>query len=563
MNILGLSGVFDPTPSAALYVDNTLVAAAEETSFRHIEGNQDRTPLEAARFCLASANLCPEDIQVVAIPYAETPLNSPARWQFAKRHWYSPKRSINAVLQGNLAFSQYKDEITKLLQTLGINASNIQFDTVDKHVAYASSAYHLSGFRSKTAIIGMGDQGEYASMFFGFGEHGRIHEIKQYYFPDCLSFLYDTMSSYFGFDGPNAVSSTITLAAQGNPNRYDLSRLLHHEHGDVSVNTDYVNVSDNRRYQKDDRFYHFTRQLVDWLGPVRDGKAELNPYSHYAASIQQLFEKTIVSLVKENLGDIIDETGRLVFAGSGASNYKLNQTLLAQPNIKHLWVPPTGHNALSAIGAATHACATQGIVANNLKHAFLGPTYTSKDCKAACEAHSETPHYKPLKHQAKEAARLLCETGSIAWFQGAMELGNQASGARSILTLLNHSTTGLPPQPCRVSMLDHTADTMLNTSHRSAFFNMSYEIAETHRHHVTHLLQPDGTLLAQTVTQDYHPAFYALLQEVEALTGIGAVLHSSLVTPNNTLATTPKDALDAFYQSELSQLIMEDLLVTK
>ena len=102
MIILGLSGALSHDPSAALYIDNKLVAAAEEERFIRDKHAKNKMPYESAKFCLEFAGISPEDVDVVAVPFAPIPLTSPARWHYAKRYWYAPDRSLDAILVSTL-----------------------------------------------------------------------------------------------------------------------------------------------------------------------------------------------------------------------------------------------------------------------------------------------------------------------------------------------------------------------------------------------------------------------------------------------------------------------------
>ena len=85
LTILGLSGSLSHDPSAALYIDGRLVAAAEEERFLRDKHAKGRMPYEAAKFCLDFAGIKPADVDAVAIPFAPISLMEPARWHYAKR----------------------------------------------------------------------------------------------------------------------------------------------------------------------------------------------------------------------------------------------------------------------------------------------------------------------------------------------------------------------------------------------------------------------------------------------------------------------------------------------
>ena len=101
MNILGMTGPALHDNSAALFVDGKLVAAAEEERFIRIKHAKRRQPVNAIKFCLAQAGIQPSEVDVVAYPYVHVGLTSPARWYYARRHWYEPARALRAIFDGN------------------------------------------------------------------------------------------------------------------------------------------------------------------------------------------------------------------------------------------------------------------------------------------------------------------------------------------------------------------------------------------------------------------------------------------------------------------------------
>ncbi|MEC8426790.1 MAG: carbamoyltransferase N-terminal domain-containing protein, partial [Pseudomonadota bacterium] len=123
--VLGLSGALSHDPSAALYIDGKLVAAAEEERFVRDKHAKNRMPYESAKFCIEQAGIKPSDIDVVAIPFAPISLKDPARWHYAKRYWYAPDRALDALFNGNRRYRRYKKKITWLLEQLGINPKDV------------------------------------------------------------------------------------------------------------------------------------------------------------------------------------------------------------------------------------------------------------------------------------------------------------------------------------------------------------------------------------------------------------------------------------------------------
>ncbi|RLA20029.1 MAG: carbamoyltransferase, partial [Gammaproteobacteria bacterium] len=172
MIVLGLSGAVSHDASAALYIDGKLVAAAEEERFLRDKHAKGKLPREAAKFCFEQAGISPDQVDIVAFPFAEIGLDSPARWHYAKRYWYAPDRSLTALFNGNRRYHRNHEQVMALLDELGVGSQRVKFVPVEHHLAHASSAYHLSGFKEKCAIIGIDGKGEYATTFFGYGENG-------------------------------------------------------------------------------------------------------------------------------------------------------------------------------------------------------------------------------------------------------------------------------------------------------------------------------------------------------------------------------------------------------
>jgi len=391
LKVLGLSGALTHDPSAAIYIDGKLIAAAEEERFIRDKHAKNRMPFEAARFCLQYADLKPNDIDVVAFPFAKVSLFTRARWHYAMRYWYAPDRSLDAIFNGNRHYRRNVKRVRKLLNDLGINWDDVEFDAVEHHLAHASSAYHLSGIQEKTAILGIDGKGEYVTTFFGYGENGEIHKIKEFYDPDSLGQLYASITEYLGFEMLDGEYKVMGMAPYGDPTLYDFSRLVDFDGKNIKVNTELVNTIGLRRYKEGRKGFYFSQKLIDWLGPRRKGDFADDPYVHYAASIQKMFEDISLKLIDYYLGDILKETGKLVFAGGGALNVKLNQKILGLPYVEELFVQPAASDAGTAVGAASYASWKRSVQPETMKHVYLGPEYTTEECIDACKAHQEKP----------------------------------------------------------------------------------------------------------------------------------------------------------------------------
>jgi carbamoyltransferase len=573
LTVLGLSGALNHDPSAALYIDGVLVAAAEEERFIRDKHAKNKMPVEATKFCLQQAGISPQDVDVVAVPFAPIGLDTPARWHYAKRYWYAPDRALDALFNGNRRYRRYAGRIREMLEGLGFDWDKLEFEPVEHHLAHASSCYHLSGFEGKTAIMGIDGKGEYATTFFGYGKNGQIHKIKEFYDPDSLGGLYGAVTEYLGFEMLDGEYKVMGMAPYGDALKHDLSRLASVENGELRINTRLANVIGLRRYKEAGKGFYFSPELVKWLGPRREGDIADEPYIDYAASIQALFEKLSLELMDYHLGDIIRETGRLAFSGGGALNVKLNQKIIARPEVKELFVQPASGDSGTAVGAASYVSVQRGVPVEKMEHVYLGPSFSNEQVIAACEQHPGKPTFNIIEEVPKTIAAILAEGNPVAWFQGRMEFGPRALGARSILGC--PSIAGVADRineqikfrerwrPFCPSMLDRVRPEMFKVDHPAPFMTFTFEVEEEWKTRVPEVVHEDGTARAQALQREHNPRYYDLMVELEKLTGNGVVLNTSLNRRGEPVVCTPEDALNMFFGSDLEYLVMEDVLCVK
>ena len=572
MIVLGLSGALGHDPSAALLVDGEIAAAAEEERFVREKHAQGRMPIESARYCLAAAGVRPERVDAVAFPYAPVSLLGPGRWHYAARHWYAPDRALDALFNGNRRFRRNRGRVLEAGRTLGIDWNRTAFRPVLHHLAHASSAYHLSGFDDRTAILSIDGKGEYATTFLGYGENGQIHGRKEFYDPDSLPGAYGAMTEYLGFDMLDGEYKVMGMAPYGRPEAFDLSRIVRGTRRGFRVDTRLVNTVGLRRYREDGRGRYFGRDLVRWLGPPRRGDAADEPYVHYAAAMQKLYEERCLGLIDAWLADVLAETGRLVLAGGGALNVKLNQRILARPDVAALFVQPAAGDSGTALGAATYLAAQFGDRLGRMEHVFLGPAFDTQACERAARGRAGIA-WRTLPNAVEETADLLAAGHPVAWFHGRMEFGPRALGARSILGC--PSVAGIADRinaqikyrerwrPFCPSILDRVAPEIIGTDHPAPFMTVTFDVTEPWRARIPEVVHADGTARVQVVERRWNPRYYDLIEALEARTGDAAVLNTSLNRRGEPIACSPDDALTMFLGCDLEYLVMEDLLVTK
>lgn len=570
---LGISGAIGHDPAAAIFVDGELVAAAEEERLIRRKHAKGKLPYHAARFCMQYARVNPSEVNIVAVPIAPISIFSPARWHYAWRHWYAPDRALDGLINGNRRFRRHVREIKSLLEQLHIPWQQIKFVPVEHQLAHASSCYHLSGNDDKTAILTIDSRGEYATILLASGVDGKIKKIKEFYDPDSLSGMYAAITDYLGFEILDGEFKVMGIAPFGDPDKYDLSPLAEYTGKKFKVNNKLISTVGFRRYKAKSRGHYFSRKLVELLGPRREGALVDDPYIHYAAAIQKLYENIATSLVTHYLYPLLSEGGNLAFAGTSSMNIKLNQKLASLPAVDNFFVHPACGDPGTAIGAASYATSMAGEKIKPLKHVYLGPKFSKVQCISACRNHRDKPEWEELENAPSKAAELLAKGYLVAWFQGRMEFGPRALGNRSILgnplkdginDLINSRLKFRERwRPFCPSLLDSFAPEFLDSEDSPRFMCNSVPVKDTWKEKLKSVIYCDGTTRPQVVTHDANPRFHQLLKFFEEKTGYGIVINAAMNRPGEALVCSPEDAVNMFIGSELEYLIMEDILVTK
>ena len=558
-------------PAAALVIDGKVVAAAEEERFnrdKHAKGLQAE---QAAQFCLRFAGLKPSDVQAVAYPFAPISIFSPARWHFAKRHWYAPDRAITALLNGNRRYRRNVAAVFAALERMGIDPRKIKFVPVQHHLAHASSAYHVSGYRD-AAIMSVDGVGEYCTTWFGHGEGGVIKCLKEFYAPDSLGGLYGAITEFLGFEMLDGEFKVMGMAPYGDASKIDVSKLLDWNERGFEVNTRLVNCIGARRYKRNGKGTYFSPKLIEMWGPSRAGDEIDEPYIHVAAAVQRQLEQVLVALVQHYLGEHIARTKRLCYAGGVALNVKANQRLIAQlPPGGEMFVQPAASDSGTALGAATYAAHQFGDTIKPMEHAYLGPEYSAAEIEAVLQKRGVK--YERCASITDVAADLLARGEVVSWFQGRMEFGPRSLGNRSILG--NPTSRGTAEminaqikyrerwRPFCPSILDRVAADILQTNHPSPYMTFTFDVAEKWKTRIPEVVHEDGTARPQIVTPRSNPRYYELLEKFEARTGIPVLLNTSLNRRGEPMVCSPDDALNMFYGSDLRNLAMGDFLVRK
>jgi carbamoyltransferase len=284
-----------------------------------------------------------------------------------------------------------------------------------------------------------------------------------------------------------------------------------------------------------------------------------------------------------------------------ALNCLMNSRLRDAGIFRRVWVQPAAGDAGTALGAAlwTDARERRGLESDGtnegaaeesdamsgavftlaprrwqMTHPYLGPEFEDEEVEALLQW--TKARYRRVDDVAGETAALLAQNKIIGWFQGRMEFGPRALGARSILAS--------PVDPAMQARLNELKDRedfrpvapAVNAEDlaewfepadandgRSPFMLFVYNVKAAQRDRIPSALHTDSTARVQTVHNDTNPLFHELLEAVGRSTGVPVLVNTSFNVRGEPIVATPKAALEAFYSTPLDALVIGSFILEK
>ena len=562
MNILGLS-CFYHDAGACLLRDGELIAAAEEERFTRLKHDAS-LPLRAANYCLEAADLYPDDLDYVI--FYEKPLLKFERIVagYAATH----PRSRVAFVRAMQAWLSQKLWVRGQIR----NALNVDGEILfgEHHISHAASAFFPSPF-DEAAVLTADGVGEWATTTIGVGHDVDLelsHEIR---YPHSLGLLYSAFTAYLGFEVNEGEYKVMGMAAYGQPTYVDKVRQLIDlvDDGSFRLNLRYLAYQHGLR--------SIDQAFIDLFGPPRDTGAELeHRHADIAASIQVVTEDALLGLARR--ARELSGSDNLCMAGGVALNVLANARILRESGFKRLWIQPAAGDAGGCLGAATYLYHTVLRQPRRLHMdtAYLGPAYTNAEIHAFLE--QEGVAYRVLGDDviAPTVARLLADNEVIGWFQGRMEFGPRALGARSILANPTDPTTKDTLnakikhreafRPFAPSTLVEAAPTYFDFGSPigdvdSPFMLLTARVRPDKQHLLPAITHLDGTARVQTVSRSQNPLYYALIEEFGKLTGVPVLVNTSFNVNGEPIVCTPQEAFNSFAHTDMDYLVMGNALI--
>ena len=591
-SILGISAFYHDS-AACILIDGEIVAAAQEERFTR-KKHDESYPFNAVEFVLKYANLKLSDVDQIVFfekPFLKFERLLETYVSFAPKGFFSFIKAMpiwlkDKLFQKNLLFNKLKkhDDNYK-------SDKNIFFS--EHHLSHASSAFFPSPFEEALVLTADG-VGEWATTTVAIGKNNKLEIKKEIHFPHSLGLLYSAFTYYTGFKVNSGEYKLMGLAPYGNPIYKDKIKKL-------------IDIKNDGTFRLDQSFFNYATGLTmtnekfnKLFGQKpRDPKKEKLTQFHMdiAASIQSVTEEIMIKIAKS----IKNEYGikNLCLAGGVALNCVVNGKLIKEKIFDNIWIQPAAGDAGGSLGAAL---AFWYIEQNNsrklnphdnMKGSYLGPKFMQSDIEnelSSIGANFETFEYDIL---IDRTAQLLANEKAIGWFQGRMEFGPRALGARSILAdprsdkmqknlnlkvKYRESFRPFAPSvlrddlpawfdinvdsPYMLLVANVNEDIKINmTSEEQQLFGIDkLNIKRSTIPAVTHV---DYSARLQTVSKNTNEMYYDLISKFKEKTGCPMLVNTSFNVRGEPIVNTPTDAFNCFMGTELDYLVIGNCILDK
>lgn len=578
--ILGISAFYHDS-AAALVVDGEIVAAAQEERFSR-KKHDDRFPTDAVEYCLQEGNLAPDQLDYVG--FYDKPLTTFERlletWlAFVPAGYRSFRKGIPIWLKQKL-------HLPKELRR-GLNGKySGRFVFTDHHESHAASAFFSSPFE-EAAILTLDGVGEWSTSCMGIGRGNQIELLEEIRFPHSLGLLYSAFTWYTGFRVNSGEYKVMGLAPYGRPIYRD--RLLEHvidlkEDGSFRMDMSYFNYCQGLTMTSE-RFHDL------FEGPPRTPESELTQREmDLAASVQAVSEEIMLRMAHY----AHKKTGvqNLVMAGGVALNCVGNGRVLREGPFENIWIQPAAGDAGGALGTAQFIWhqllkKPRHLRGSDLqKSSLLGPEFSAEKIEKVLR--SAGAKFSVATDDAalcEEVAALISRENVIGWFQGRMEFGPRALGARSILgdarssrmqSVMNlkikFRESFRPFAP--IILREHVDEYFqMRKKEESPYMLLVAPVQEARRlpvadsatgidqlHHqrsdipaVTHV---DYSARVQTVDAHRNPLLHQLLTQFHKQTGCPVLINTSFNVRSEPIVCTPEDAYRCFMMTDMDVLVL-------
>ena len=569
------------------------MAAAQEERFSR-KKHDARYPFNAVNFVLNEGRLKLSDVDYVVFfekPFLKFERLLETYMAFAPRGFKSFSLSMPIWLREKLFQKKFLFDNLKLHDENFNDISKIKFS--EHHYSHAASAFYPSPFK-EAIVLTLDGVGEWATTTVAIGKENKLNMLKEIHFPHSLGLLYSAFTYYTGFKVNSGEYKVMGLAPYGKPKYKDLiiKELMDlKQDGSFKLNMKYFNYATGLTMTN--------KNFSNLFGqPVRDPKKDLLTDFHMdiASSIQAVTEEVVLRLTK----DIVKEykIKNLCLAGGVALNCVANGKILRKKYFEDIWIQPAAGDAGGSLGAALaywyrELDKPRKDLKDKMKGAYLGPRHEASSIERNLKSLKAVYKEKTSLEISSQVAKELANSKTVGWFQGRMEFGPRALGARSILAdprsekmqkelnlkiKFRESFRPFAPSVLREDVnewfeIDYDSPYMLLVSDvkkekqitMSEKDNKLFGIDKLNikRSSIPAITHVDYSARIQTVHKETNPKYYDLINEFKKITNCPVLVNTSFNVRGEPIVCSVEDAFNCFMGTNLDVLVIENFILFK
>lgn len=586
MYILGISAFYHDS-AACLIEDGKIIAAAQEERFTR-KKHDFGFPINAINFCLNYTGITSSNLELISFydkPFLKFERILETYLQFAPRGIKSFIKAMPLWVKQKIWMKEY---IKKELNYKG----KIIFP--EHHFSHAASAFYPSPFKN-AAILTMDGVGEWTTTSFGVGKDNKIKLYADIKFPHSIGLLYSAFTYFTGFRVNSGEYKVMGLAPYGEPKYKDiiLKELIDvKDDGSFRMNMDYFNYPVGLK---------MTNAKFNKLfgGEPRKPESKLTQREmDLARSVQEVTEEIVLKLGRH----VFKETGmnNLTLAGGVALNCVANGRLLKEGPFDKIWIQPASGDAGGALGAALSGWYNYFEQSREIEQSkdlqygsYLGPEFSNDEIEVFLIKNDITFEKIIREEIPQKISDLIAEENVIGWFQGRMEFGPRALGARSILgdarspKMQKHMNLKIKFResfrPFAPSVLAEEVSNYFDTDVESPYMLLvasvknkkqksieddgnnyiGFEKLNIIRSEIPAVTHVDYSARLQTVHQETNKLYYELIKKFNDDYGCPVLINTSFNVRGEPIVCTPDDAYKCFMRTNMDYLLIGDYLLKK
>ena len=591
-SVLGISAFYHDS-AACILKNGNIIAAAQEERFTR-KKHDPSYPQNAIKFVLRHANLKLNEVDYIVFfekPFLKFERLLKTYVAFAPKGFLSFSKAMPLWINDKLFQKKYLFNKLKEHDKDYISDENIYFS--DHHLSHAASAFYPSPFDEAIVLTADG-VGEWATTTVALGQENKLEIKKEIHFPHSLGLLYSAFTYYTGFKVNSGEYKLMGLAPYGKPIYQEKIKQL-------------IDIKEDGTFRLDQRYFNYATGFTMTNEKFNKffGQKNRNPekekitqfYMDIAASIQKVTEEIMIKLAKSIRNDY--GIKNLCLAGGVALNCVANGKILQEKIFDNIWIQPAAGDAGGSLGAALALWYLElnnkrkTNIEDDMQGSYLGPDFDQNKIEKELEligANFEIVDYDNLINKTTE---YLSKEKAIGWFQGRMEFGPRALGARSILAdprsetmqknlnlkvKFRESFRPFAPSILRedlskwfkmdvdspymllVTDINEEKKIEMNEDQKKLFGIDKLNVKRSKIPAITHV---DYSARIQTVSKKTNKVYYDLLNKFKEKTGCPVLVNTSFNIRGEPIVNTPTDAFNCFMATELDYLIIGNCILDK